>query len=661
MSQIANEAYAKDSKEAVKLEEQLDHQTQVRYPAFFWAKHFHKNTRREDMGFKHLHYLLELYKVIGKTPHMCVIKSVQCGVSELFIIQSHIEAGDYGMTVMYVLPKYELRNRFVNNRIYKLHKLPRYEYLVKMSATTVHRTSLMHFGRGTLAYVGSNVSDEFVEISVDSAYVDERDRCNQANLLMLPDRYSASPYGFHRETGNPTIEGYGIDERYQGSSKGVWMLKCPGCGERFTPDFWKHAVRQTGHNQYEVRDPDYESGGWLDARLVHDCGSPVDRLQEGKWVHEFPKKMWKGYRISKLFSKFTRLSDLIEKYGKSLGNDTKMQIFYNSDLGLPFTSKGAKITQEMLLGCCRNYKWPVKRVEVESIRALGVDVGDVLHAVLREKVDKSTWRLLEARTFQEFDGLARFINSWKPKRVVVDAMPESHGVSKLKNQFHFLWAARFQDKVMEPNPIKHSREVRMDRTTILDYVRAGFDDQELLLPREAPFIDDGNYFENLKASTRILEQDEDDIDKARFVWRHTRPDHYFLAEAYCMMAAMIMAKYDIFEHYSEGAKIMRDRVVRQTIKSGDTVEEKKRIDDLKQLTPEVFMGRIQDNYAKPKAVQPVVDDIEIWATCEDMLRDQNYVDIFTVVKLTGENEGDVLRVAKKHRLRESKIKGQYIR
>ena len=661
MSQIDSEVYTEQNKQALELEEQINRQTQAEYPAVFWARHHHLNTRREPMEFDKLYYLLGLYKDIGTTPYLCVVKSVQMGLSELFIIQSHIEAGEYGMTVMYVLPKYELRNRFVNNRIYKLHKLPHYSYLIRMAETTVHRTSLMHFGRGTLVYVGSNVSDEFVEVSIDSAYIDEKDRCNQANLLMVPDRYSASPYRFHREIGNPTIEGYGIDERYQESSKGVWMLKCPGCGKHFTPDFWKHAVKQIGHNQYVARDSDYMLGEWSDARLIHECGSPVDRLQEGEWVHEFPKKLWKGYCISKLFSKFTRLSELIEKHDKSLGNDTKMQIFYNSDLGLPFTSKGAKITQQMLLDCCRDYKWPVKRVEAGSIRALGVDVGEVLHAVLREKVDKSTWRLLEARTFEGFDGLARFIESWKPKRVVVDAMPESHGVSKLKSQFHFLWAARFQDKVMEPNQIKHSREVRMDRTTILDYVRAGYEDQELLLPREAPFIDSGNYFENLKASTRILEQDEEKPDKVRFVWRHTKPDHYFLAESYCMMAVMIMAKYDIFEHYVEGAKTMRDRVVRKTIKSGDTVEEKKHIDDMKHMTPQVFLGNIQDNYAKPNAVQPVVDDAEIWATCEDMLRDQKYVDLFIVTKLTGENEGDVLRVVKKHGLSESRIKGQYVK
>jgi len=210
----------------------------VKCRAMYWARNYHINTRLQKMQFKDMYYLFELYQIIGDTPYMVVEKSVQCGMSELFIIQSHVEAGEMGMTVMYVLPKYELRNRFVNNRIYKLHKrAPVYHQMLIAAETKVHRTSLMHFGNGTLAYVGSNVQDEFIEIPVDSAYVDEKDRCNLPNLLMLPDRLTASPYKFQREISQPTTEGFGIDERYAESSQGVWMIKCPGCGKRFVPEF----------------------------------------------------------------------------------------------------------------------------------------------------------------------------------------------------------------------------------------------------------------------------------------------------------------------------------------------------------------------------------------------------------------------------------------
>ena len=224
-----------------------------RYPALKWAKEYHINSRNEKMTFDDSQFLIPLYKLIDTTPRMVVQKSVQCGLSELFIIQSHIEAGERGLSVMYVLPKYELRNRFVNNRIDRLHKkVDMYKLLVSQAATTVHRTSLMHFGKGTLVYVGSNVADEFIEVPVDSAYVDEKDKCNQKNLLMLPDRYSASPYQYHREIANPTIDKYGINERYRTSSMSKWSVKCSHCGEWIAFDFFKHVMREVDDNEFEI-------------------------------------------------------------------------------------------------------------------------------------------------------------------------------------------------------------------------------------------------------------------------------------------------------------------------------------------------------------------------------------------------------------------------
>ena len=648
----------------MKKAERIHQQTTESFPALYWAENDHVNTRGESMDFRQLDYLMRLYQEIKYADHMVVEKSVQCGLSELFIIQSHIEAGELGLSVMYVLPKYELRNRFVNNRIYKLHKrVDRYDQMVQQAETTVHRTSLMHFGKGTLVYVGSNVESEFIEVPIDSAYVDEKDRCNQGNLLMLPDRLTASPYKFEREISNPTVEDFGIDARYKESSQAVWMIQCDHCGKYFNPDFWKHVVRQVGHNQYAFRDPDYEEGSKIDARLMHNCGAPVDRLKCGHWMHKYPNRMWRGYRVSKVFSKFARLGDLGEKYMKAVGNDLKTQLFYNSDLGLPYSSKGAKVTREMLDDCRREYTWPVQKTDPDKIRVMGVDVGTVLHVVMRERYRFKggiAMKLIMAQTVPGFSGLAKIIREWKPKRVVIDAEPERHKVSELKSEFHFVWSMRFQETNPEITRNKQNREARMNRTALLDYVRQGYDDQDLWLPVEAGDIDNGEYYAQLMASTRILQQDDESMDTGRFVWVHTRPDHYFLAEAYCMAANLIMPAHDVFEFYSDEADTMNRRVVRNVVKSGETIEEKEEIDRLKHLIPETFVATLQDNYAKPTAVKPAVNYDEIWALCEDMIGSQGYVDIHLIAKMANEHEDDVKNVVMIHDMKESKIRGQYV-
>lgn len=531
-SDVMNRMYATSQRIQVAQEDAL-RRGLVDYRALYWARHYHVNTRLQRMSFKNLYYLVEMYKAIEKDHNMVVEKSVQCGLSELFIIQSHVEAGEKGMTVMYVLPKYELRNRFVNNRIYKLHKRVNwYGFLVKQAETKVHRTSLMHFGLGTLAYVGSNVSDEFIEIPVDSAYVDEKDRCNQSNLLMIPDRLTASPYKYLREIGNPTTEGFGIDERYLESSQSQWNIKCPRCGQWFVPDFWKHVVREVSANVYVPRDTkaDTDPQAFEEIDLIHDCGGSVDRLQWGEWVHAYSRRVWKGYRVSKVFSKFTTLRDMYRVWSKAAGNDLKTQLFYNSDLGLPFSSKGSKITRSLLDSCRRSYEWPVRHVGNEYARLMGVDVGSHLHVVLRERVRTGSGmalRMLGAWTLPGFSQLAELLREWKPACCVIDAMPEIHKVMELKEEFGNVWSSRFQSDATSLVKQKDKREVRMDRTAILDYVRQAFELQNMILPMQAESIESGEYYAHMQASTRILEANEESPEKSRFVWvEGSRPDHF---------------------------------------------------------------------------------------------------------------------------------------
>jgi hypothetical protein len=641
----------------------------------YWALMHHRNIRGERMFFTEgAYYLWDLYRRVDDIHHMVVEKSVQCGLSELFIVLSHLEAGERGLSVMYVLPKYELRNRFVNNRIYKLHKrVPHYEALVQEAQTKVHRTSLMHFGKGTLAYVGSNVSDEFIEIPVDSAYVDEVDRCNLANLQMLPDRLTASPYQYQREISNPTVEGYGIDERYGESSKGTWKIKCDHCGEWFTPDFFRHVVEEVGTNAYRPRDtsadPDPLAKGEI--RLIHDCGKPVDRLKRGEWVHEYPSRTWQGFRISKLFARLSpkgTLRSLYHTWSKAVGNELKTQIFYNSDLGLPFSSRGARISRGMLNACRRNYEYPPKVVSNKYGRFMGVDVGEHLHVILRERIKMSNgvivYRLIGTWVLPGFSQLSKIIREWQPKSVVIDSMPEIHKVMDLKDEFHFVWSSRFAETATSLVKNDSKRELNMNRTALLDYIRQHVELELLELPLNAEFLNDGEYYAHMMASTRILEANETNPEKSRFVWREgSKPDHFFLAEAYAFQASMIMPEHGVFEFFEQEANAMASHTSKRRITgSGDEVDEEKRqkLADMAVLTPNAALSVIAEKN-KPVLPKPKVDDEKIGDAIEYMYEAQKYVDIYLVSKGVGENESDVRRVLLTMGFKESRIKGQYVK
>jgi hypothetical protein len=601
-------------------------------PVLYWAKRYHKNTHLEEMLFTDMHYLVALYRDFHKFEEMAVIKSVQVGLSELFICGAHEEAAR-GLTVFYVLPKYEIRNRFVSNRIHRIHKnAGYYAHMIRMAKSMggSERTSLVHFGRGGIAFVGSNVEDEFVEMPVDSAYVDEFDRCNQRNLLLLPDRLTASKYKHHRMISNPTVEGYGIDLEYSQSSKASWMMKCEHCGQRFVPNFFEHVVKQVGQNEYIPRN----SKALTEDRLVCDkCGGLVDRLQKGEWVHEQPTVDKKGFRISQLLNKHILLRKLVKEWS-DVASETQKQIFYNSKLGLAYSTAGSKINDWQLDLCKRRYPWPIMASPPrDAVRTMGVDVGSVLHVVVRERVrDKGTQarRLLWAGEVRDFSELRKLIMAWQPKRCVIDAMPEIHEVSKLKERHSEVYSSQFQESLIEMSVNKQTRLVKMDRTAILDAVKAAVDDEVMLIPDVDPAdLCDGIYYSHLTASTRIFEPNEKDPKKSRFVWvESARPDHYFLAEAYCLQADLMLPVSGVFDFYNQEIDkahkageltqppetLSPQMIVRTSLKKPKTEEERQQqIHILEQIDTESFLGSMEQGYevkaAKGRDEEEIVAEV----------------------------------------------------
>lgn len=520
-------------------------------PTLFWAMAYHIDTAGSPLEFKDVPYLIDLYRNIHKWEQFVAIKAVQVGITEMLFLNNLREASE-GMSVFYVFPKYELRNRFVSNRVVRaIKRVPFYKDKTKEAQEFggTERMSLIHFGLGGIAFVGSNVENEFLEIPVDSATIDELDRCHQQNLLLVPDRLKHSNYKYLRQVSNPTTEGYGIDALYNESSKGKWFLTCEHCRHRFAPEFFSHVIEQTGLHSYQAKDKAFREGTVKDARILCEkCGKPVDRLAIGEWVFEEPSNPVVGIRLHQLVSPRTTMDALIREWKKAVGNKIKEQRFYNMNLGLAFNAKGAKIQSWELDKCRRPYQMLVAPMQ-GGFKIMGVDVGNPLYYVIRERTSENgvqVLRLLNAGTCLDFEQLAKKIRDWSPRMVVVDADPEGHQVSRLKRYFGNVWSCRFQEGLVEPNKNKEDRHITVDRTSLLDTLPASIDAGTFLLPGE---LDDnfkenfleGEYYKQMMASTRMFEENEVRPDKSKFIWfEGQREDHYFLAEGYCLLADSLL-------------------------------------------------------------------------------------------------------------------------
>ena len=156
-----------------------------------------------------------------------------------------------------------------------------------------------------------------------------------------------------------------------------------------------------------------------------------------------------------------------------------------------------------------------------------------------------------------FSLVAQLINEWEPRCVVIDALPEIHKVMELKSEFGRVYSSRFQQDMRKIQVDKMNREITMDRTAILDSVKQAIEQETIILPKNAEFLDNGDYYAQLTSSTRVLEPNETNPEKSRYTWVHSQPDHYFLAEAYCMQASQLLPNHSMFEFYAQETERMK--------------------------------------------------------------------------------------------------------
>jgi len=235
------------------------------------------------------------------------------------------------------------------------------------------------------------------------------------------------------------------------------------------------------------------------------------------------------------------------------------------------------------------------------------------------------WRLILAIEVRAFGEAARLIGMWQPRVVVIDAMPEIHEVSRIKKKFKNMWASQFQEGKLELGRDRKNKIIKMDRTSILDFVKKGYDEQTLLLPETADTI--LNYYSQLQASTRVLEVNENNPERSRYVWKHTKPDHYFLAEAYCMQAIMMVPSSGVLDYYSSEVERMKTEVVPTADEIVEHIGEEKTKDELERLqhvSKERFLQGLHKTYGvRPTIVRSTQDAESEIATVIEQLNKQH--------------------------------------
>lgn len=504
------------------------------------------------MSFHDRPWLVAIYNDASKV--IVIMKSVQCGVSEYLIIET-IENARLGRSVFYVLPKYDLRNSFVANRIDKLfNAVPLYRSLQRESLGKSDSKAIKHFADGTMKFASANTDSDFAEFPADVLIIDELDYCDQGNLTLAPDRLKASPHKLQRKVGNPTIHNFGISDEFKGSDQKEWVVRCSSCGEYNELDFFKIVCKEREENEWVLLDEEWRPHMSRDIRcFCQHCKAPFDRLgADAYWHRKNPASEISGYHVTRVMDAQTPIKELWYNWIAAQGNETKKQRFFNSDLGVPYESRGAKLSEFLLNKCVRDYAMPQTASECLG----GVDVGSVLHVKISKLIDGKR-RAVFIGTVPTFQDVDRLMDLYGVDYLVIDALPETHEAKALRDRHKgkvFLCVFNGQQGNVRDLKINEDESmILIDRTQAFDDAHADVLKQMMELPRDAASIDEGEFYKQMCAPTRVLDE-----KSGRFVWREgTQADHYRLADVYEKVAQTALAgKGFYFGTLKEGHEIM---------------------------------------------------------------------------------------------------------
>lgn len=504
-----------------------------------WALRYHRSTRGKRMSFARAPYLLSIYQHdFTQHPILGIKSSVQSGKSEFMIVRTFHWA-HMGLTVMYTLPDDKLQNRFVRNRIDTLfNKVPFYQHLLNNATGTAKNVGLKHFSRGVLNFVHSGNEKSFLEIPADAIVADEYDKFNMANYEKAPDRLSSSDYKFQLISANPTINSFGIDEKFQNSTQNLWYIKCPHCGKYINLNWFDHFVFEEDSNLFLPRDFDWNEDLSRDMMPVCDkCNKLFDRHSYGNWVSMFPKRKEVGYQISKLFTYNNSMAELYNKFVKAIGNPTRMQVFHNSDLGECYEPEGAKLTETLLKSREREYHFQLSSMHP---CIMGVDVGNVLNVIIGEPLPFDMVKVIyiaEVKQDNNFSELDKLMKAFNVRTCVIDARPESRMAKMFSDRNPGkVYLAEYIYSLRDPQIAYRDdfQFVQVDRTTIMDDIQQDFLIQDgWILPIGATECCSGAFKKQMCIPTRIYEEGKNGEGKYIYVGS---PDHFYHACVYAKLA-----------------------------------------------------------------------------------------------------------------------------
>lgn len=396
--------------------------------------------------------------------------------------------------------------------------------------------SYVQYAGCPIYFRGGQTRRDLISMPLDAAIIDEFDEFEDpvGVIPTLEARFGASDYGFLLGASTPTLPDTGIDQAFSLSNQFNWYVKCDLCSKDFPPLL---EVKNSGFENCVVRSPISKKVGFI----CPHCGELTQTNNGGQWVLDQKKDVQKyAYGISRLFTKRHSLDAILSSFEEALN----IQEFYNSVLGIAYTTGNSKIDRQDIVDLCG----PEPQATFsEDSTWMGVDVGRKCYWVVG-KVLVTGHKQIIAYGNCPFDDLNSVVNRFNVKYGVIDLRPYENEAKRFIAGRRGFLACDFNTGNQEEwyKVITVDGEVKGHSTRILKADRTQSCDvllREISSRKNFVFPSttkgDNEFIRQVCAPARMEETSKKTGDVKAIYTNSGKADHYFFALLYFILSTQM--------------------------------------------------------------------------------------------------------------------------
>jgi hypothetical protein len=470
-----------------------------------------------------------------------VIKSAQCGITELEIAEAIFLALSRKGNVLYAFPALQQLRQMVGARVRPAIEDNPYLY-AKVSGML--NLEAIQMSGNTLYFTGVQNRRQMISKDVSALFIDELDTAvleasenHFGNVVYtLEKRLGAASKPIIRYYSTPSYAGMGIsaefagDDSNLGSDQREWIVKCSYCYKEQEITWEENVI-----------DRNFQLAG--DSRYVPDvhrvCTKcrrdlTVEAIVGGRYVAKKPSisHLCHGYHVSKLFTAKPPLNQM----WLDSQNPLREQEFRCSDLGSPFEPKGSKLTDEILDMAVANSNHAMLTQSSDQTY-MGVDLGKNHNVIIGQETPEKKIKLLYAGEAEDLNAVDALMKRFNVGFGIMDAQPE-HLKAKDFCSAHpgRMMAAYYPTYLENTKDIAKDKDdmiIHVNRSLVMSMVIQAFFNGKILLPKDIRSVKD--FYKQMKSPVKATQEDTN--GNLRTFFPPTKmADHYFHAFVYLMIA-----------------------------------------------------------------------------------------------------------------------------